>query len=117
MEGLPVRAALLVCPPLGCGARSCLRVLRTCCARVASSLIERGAYFHCCSRRVAEASHENLRKLHIVLQGDGDHRAEKADEQVVRVLRQGDRLQDLSYPSIRVPHVQLPVAQRRELSR
>ena len=41
---------------------------------------------------MAEASHENLRKSHIVLQGDGDHRAEKADEQVVRVLRQGDRL-------------------------
>src|SRR4029079_15886073 len=56
------------------------------------------------SRRVAEASHENLRKLHIVLQGDGDHRAEKDDEQVVRGLRQGDRLKDLSHPSIRVPH-------------
>jgi len=54
---------------------------------------------------MAEASHENLRKLHIVLQGDGDHRAEKVDEQVVRVLRQGDRLKDLSHPSIRVPHV------------
>jgi hypothetical protein len=72
---------------------------------VPSSLLERGAHFHRRSRRVAEASHENLRKLHIVLQGDGDHRAEKADEQVVRVLRQGDRLKDLSHPSIRVPHV------------
>ena len=99
------------------GAKSCMPDLRTCCARVASSLIERGPHFHRRSRCVAEESHENLRKLHIVLQGDGDHRAEKADEQVVRVLRQGDRLQDLPYPSIRVPHVQLPVAQRRELSR
>src|SRR3954452_20320801 len=110
MEGLPGWAALLVCSPLARGAPdSCLPDLRTCCARVASSLIERGAHFHRRPRRVAEASHENLRKLHIVLQGDGDHRAEKADEQVVRVLRQGDRLQDLSYPSIRVPHVQLSV--------
>jgi hypothetical protein len=27
-----------------------------------------------------KASHENLRNLHALLQSDGDHRAEKADE-------------------------------------
>jgi hypothetical protein len=32
---------------------------------------------------MAEASHENLRKLHIVLQGDGDHRAEKVDDDLL----------------------------------
>lgn len=49
--------------------------------------------------------HANLRKLHSMLQGDGDHRAEQTDEQMVRILRQGSWLQDLSDPSFRVPDV------------
>src|SRR5262245_36760637 len=62
-------------------------------------------------------SDANLRKLHLVLQGDGDQGAEQAAEQVVRVLRQGHRLQDLSYPPTRVQNLRLSLAERRELSR